>query len=719
LFNDITIPLDDVGGGGTQYPITFVVQPAVRFPPDTLYADLATVPEDTKYIDNTGTEVLIPAAGNITLANLLNVGSKALGIAVITFNSAVTGLQATLTNSSTTVTLTSGTTANLVVGQALIKTGGTGAFGASVTIASITNSSTFVVNIAHATSGAVTFSATQMLLTIDNTARLIANGVQYKINPANPSQSYKTVRTQAEVVTATDLFTHINGSQFFIYLPVIATSNTADGNLPAATALSALSYPDGFYLTQGVAGFVVTGYESDGVTPTNYSGTYCEDGTYTYNGTTRPKYRKAGTDKYIYWLNAYGMDVWALNNDDSFSLGTFGNVFSESNASTPPTTGWFDYSTSQSVTVTATRCGDVPSIASISASTDFYGGVDGQNTPQIVDGILLEAGMRILVKDQTDKRQNGIYIASEGPWLRVDDFKNNSQLKLNQRVLVTNGFTNCSQAFALSFGTIPPGSTAQFGVTNLIFAESSDNSASGDSFQVAGQKSTVAGTGLEIADELAVIVAAVTTQNITLSGYYGGATVVGSGNSAIVPAFDNAPANKFSVSTGVRILVRQQTNEAENGIYLTNAGAWRRDTAFDSSAELVAAHNLLVAPQAGASADFPYGYRLQTISYVPNFQFVVDETPITVSEPETLTKLYLPTTWSNVFIGKRTDIDSGLTLTGSGTPISWNDYLNSGSHRTVWRLKFQCGKTIAYSRNLILYSATRAGIVSLSPIKIR
>lgn len=102
----------------------------------------------------------------------------------------------------------------------------------------------------------------------------------------------------------------------------------------------------------GVAGFTVqavTGGVSD-----QYGGTYCEDGTYTYDGTTKPKYRIAGTEYYIYWLSAYGMNVWAINNYGS--LGTFASVFVESNAATPPTTGWYDYDNNGPPTVTATTC---------------------------------------------------------------------------------------------------------------------------------------------------------------------------------------------------------------------------------------------------------------------------------------------------------------------------------------------------------------------------
>lgn len=71
----------------------------------------------------------------------------------------VTGLTATLALSTATVTLTSGSTAGFVVGQSISTTGytNTGAFAASVTVASIISATQFTVSSNHVTAGAVTF----------------------------------------------------------------------------------------------------------------------------------------------------------------------------------------------------------------------------------------------------------------------------------------------------------------------------------------------------------------------------------------------------------------------------------------------------------------------------------------------------------------------------------------------------------------------------------
>ena len=58
---------------------------------------------------------------------------------------------------------------------------------------------------------------------------------------------------------------------------------------------------------------------------------------------------------------------------------------------------------------------------------------------QTIDGIALAAGDRVLVKDQADATQNGIYTASSGPWSRSVDAASNSQWASGTQVLVASG----------------------------------------------------------------------------------------------------------------------------------------------------------------------------------------------------------------------------------------------------------------------------------------
>ena len=90
-------------------------------------------------------------------------------------NTTKTGMVATLTANTNTVTLTTGNTdVDLYVGQLLNKTSGTGVFGNSgnVYVTAITNATAFTVDANHATSGSITFSAA---LTSINFQSFVAN----------------------------------------------------------------------------------------------------------------------------------------------------------------------------------------------------------------------------------------------------------------------------------------------------------------------------------------------------------------------------------------------------------------------------------------------------------------------------------------------------------------------------------------------------------------
>src|SRR5579871_388173 len=82
-----------------------------------------------------------------------------------------------------------------------------------------------------------------------------------------------------------------------------------------------------------------------------------------------------------------------------------------------------------------------------------------------LDGIALAAGDRVLVKDQTDARTNGLYNASTGPWTRTIDAANNSQWTRGTQIAVTDGIANAGKTYELSAVT-----PVVLGASNLTFA---------------------------------------------------------------------------------------------------------------------------------------------------------------------------------------------------------------------------------------------------------
>ena len=91
---------------------------------------------------------------------------------------------------------------------------------------------------------------------------------------------------------------------------------------------------------------------------------------------------------------------------------------------------------------------------------------------QTVDGVAFSSAaetaglsMRVLVKDQADTRQNGIYTANSGLWTRPPDFDGNSDFVKGTMLMVTDGAT-----WAKSLFSVTSSDPQSVGVTAITFA---------------------------------------------------------------------------------------------------------------------------------------------------------------------------------------------------------------------------------------------------------
>jgi phage-related tail fiber protein len=104
---------------------------------------------------------------------------------------------------------------------------------------------------------------------------------------------------------------------------------------------------------------------------------------------------------------------------------------------------------------------------------------------QTVDGVTLAAGDRILVKDQTNPAQNGIYVVASGSWGRSVDADSAVKVKTGMRVYVIEGATNAGGVWELTTtGTIT------LGTTNLTFKNRLAEHLADNLYQVAGGTAT-------------------------------------------------------------------------------------------------------------------------------------------------------------------------------------------------------------------------------------
>lgn len=92
---------------------------------------------------------------------------------------------------------------------------------------------------------------------------------------------------------------------------------------------------------------------------------------------------------------------------------------------------------------------------------------------QTIDGVTLAEGDRILVKNQTDTRLNGIRIASTGAWARAVDWDGNTDVVQGVQVYVANGTVGTGTYILTTANPI------SIGTSNIVFADAAGGSATG------------------------------------------------------------------------------------------------------------------------------------------------------------------------------------------------------------------------------------------------
>nr|WP_295467478.1 right-handed parallel beta-helix repeat-containing protein [Mesorhizobium sp.] len=162
---------------------------------------------------------------------------------------------------------------------------------------------------------------------------------------------------------------------------------------------------------------------------------------------------------------------------------------------------------------------------------------------QTIDGMTLIAGKRVLVKDQTNATENGIYITAAGAWPRATDVDTGAEIE-GSYCIVLRGATNGRKVFKCTSTGITIGST------DIVFAE---------------QANTLFRHGQLFYTQ--PVHACAAAGNITLSGTQ---TIDG-----------------VACGVGDRVLAPAQTDATQRGVWIVAAGSWTRAPEAESGAEML------------------------------------------------------------------------------------------------------------------------------------
>ena len=233
-----------------------------------------------------------------------------------------------------------------------------------------------------------------------------------------------------------------------------------------------------------------------------------------------------------------------------------------------------------------------------------------------VDGVTLTEDQRVLVKNQTDASENGVYLAKDADsWVRAGDASDGSQYTEGSIIKVTSGDSQ-SEKYQYVGASNPTVGTddISFAVYNPLLVNGAPLTVGG--FTVVHSTTALfwgqddpsengiwrmTGTGLSSGWARATgatVAANFTTgkivENTTTGDYYEqtSADVVTLGTDAInFAGFTYTPdIDGVVIADGDRVLVKDNTDTTQNGIYVVDEdGAWSRAEDADSSDEFATA----------------------------------------------------------------------------------------------------------------------------------
>ena len=238
---------------------------------------------------------------------------------------------------------------------------------------------------------------------------------------------------------------------------------------------------------------------------------------------------------------------------------------------------------------------------------------------QTIDGVSAIAGNRVLVKNQTDQAENGIWVVNASTWSRSTDADTDAEVTSGMFTFIEEGTTNGDSGWVLT--TDNP---ITVGTTDLVFAqfsgagqiEAGDGlTKSGNTINAVGTtgRITVTSDAIDIADTY-VGQSTITTLGTITTGTWNGTTIgvpnggtgattltgylVGNGTSAVTASATIAGADISGDITGNAANVNGTVAVANGGTGATTAANARANLGATTK---FAASNPEIAPSSGTA----------------------------------------------------------------------------------------------------------------------
>lgn len=226
---------------------------------------------------------------------------------------------------------------------------------------------------------------------------------------------------------------------------------------------------------------------------------------------------------------------------------------------------------------------------------------------QTIDGVPAEVGDRVLVKNQTEARDNGIYTASEGEWFRAADARSSRTMQKGTTVHVQEG--TVSADFVYVFETLDP----VIGADAIALAFYLSDDTLGDAVSAAGAAAASAAAALTSKNAAAT---SATNAGTSATAAAGSATAASGSATTAATSATNA-ANLATAAAGSASGAATSATNASNSATAavgSASGASGSATAASTSATNAAtsATNAAASALAAATSVAALGYTFST-----------------------------------------------------------------------------------------------------------
>lgn len=252
----------------------------------------------------------------------------------------------------------------------------------------------------------------------------------------------------------------------------------------------------------------------------------------------------------------------------------------------------------------------LPVVAATTAAgtlaTDFENG-------DVIDGVTLATGDRILIKNQATASENGVYtVNATGAPTRTADFDDNIDVRGGALVPVANeGTVNGDTVWMLS-----DDETVVIDTDNLTFVQMLTPGTFTSLTDTPANYTNQSGMAVRVNSGETALEFVPTDIKIPVRV----ATTV---NGALATAYENGDTvDGVTLATGDRILIKDQTTASENGLYTVNAtGAPTRALDFDANDQDVILGALVAVLEGTANANLLFMHTAGTNIGVDNITF--------------------------------------------------------------------------------------------------